>query len=127
MVRAGDPASASNYLPVRAKLRAVGRGVQIYLDERERDRVNEATLREIIRTFDDEILPASARLRGTADDTDGDGRFTILLSGWLAHLGGGRLAVDGFMRGADLDPDLVSPIGNRCDMLYLSTTLASGP
>ena len=29
---------------------------------------------------------------------DGDGRFTILFSSWLDHLGGGRHAVDGFVK-----------------------------
>lgn len=127
MVRAGDPASASNYLPVRAKLRATGRGVQVYVDERERETVSEATISEIVRTFDDEVLPTSARSRGVVNDTDGDGRFTVLLSGWLARLGGGRLAVDGFIRGADLDPAVSLPFGNQCDMLYLSSTIAPGP
>jgi hypothetical protein len=127
MVRAGDPTSASNYVPVRATLRAVGKGVQVYVDTREHDSVDNDRLREIVETFDREILPTSERLRGRADDTDGDGRFTILMSGWLAHLGGGRLAVDGFVRGADLDPAVQPPFGNRCDMLYLSTSLASGP
>jgi hypothetical protein len=127
LVRAGDPTSASNYVPVRAALRAVGQSVQIYVDHRELETVDEGRLREIVETFDREILPASIRLRGQADDTDGDGRFTILLSGWLAHLGGGRLAVDGFVRGADLDPRVAPPFGNRCDMLYLSTSLTSLP
>jgi hypothetical protein len=127
MVRAGDPTSASNYVPVRASLRALGQGVRVYVDNRELETVDEGRLREIVRTFDREILPESLRRRGQADDTDGDGRFTILLSGWLAHLGGGRLAVDGFVRGADLDPRVAPPFGNRCDMLYLSTSLTSLP
>ena len=122
MVRAGDPTSASNYVPVPATLRSVGRKVQVYVDHRDRETVDDARLRAIVETFDREILPASALLRGEADDTDGDGRFTILLSSWLAHLGGGRLAVDGFVRGADLDPRVHPPFGNQCDMLYLSAS-----
>ena len=64
---------------------------------------------------------------GTARDVDGDGRFTILLSSWLDHLGGGRYPVDGFVRVADLDPAYRSPFGNRCDMMYLNAGLKAGP
>ena len=60
---------------------------------------------------------------GPAPDVDGDGRFTVLLSSWLDHLGGGRYAVDGFVRVADLDRAFRSPLGNQCDMMYLSTSL----
>ena len=62
-----------------------------------------------------------------ARDVDQDGRFTILLSSWLEHLAGGRYAVDGFVRVADLDRDLARPFGNGCDMMYLSTALKRGP
>ena len=51
----------------------------------------------------------------------------MLLSSWLDHLGGGRYAVDGFVRVADLDPAFRPPLGNQCDMMYLSTALESGP
>ena len=39
----------------------------------------------------------------------------------------GRYPVDGFVRVADLDPAYRSPFGNRCDMMYLSTALKTGP
>ena len=40
---------------------------------------------------------------------------------------GGRYAVDGFVRVADLDASYRSPFGNHCDMMYLSTALKPGP
>ena len=127
MVRDGDVASASNYRPVRGRLRALGQRVQVYVDEGDIGRVGEAMLRDLVSTFDDRVYPAAERTLGTARDADGDGRFTVLVTGWLARLGGGRLAVDGFVRGADLDPDLGPPFGNRCDMMYLSASLGPGP
>jgi hypothetical protein len=127
MVRDGDPASASNYRTLPARLRAVGRYVQIYVDSNDVDRVAEDVLRDLVVTFDDHVLPLAARGLGLARDVDGDGRFTILITGWLAHLADGRIAVDGFVRGADLDPDLGAPFGNRRDMMYLSAHLKSGP
>jgi hypothetical protein len=127
LVRDGDPASAGNYTAVAARLRAVGRRVQVYVDDRDAGRVGADVLRELISTFDGSVFPAAAATIGQARDVDGDGRFTVLLTGWLARLGGGRLAVDGFVRAADLDPDLSPPFGNRCDMMYLGADLRPGP
>lgn len=127
MVRDGDVASASNYLAVGARLRAVGDRVQVYVDERDVANVSEDVLRDVVLTFDDRVYPVAAATMGVARDVDGDGRFTVLVTGWLTRLAGGRLAVDGFVRGADLDPDLEAPFGNRCDMMYLSASLGAGP
>ncbi|HEV3163156.1 MAG TPA: hypothetical protein VGZ22_03880 [Isosphaeraceae bacterium] len=127
MVRDGDVASASNYLSVPGRLRAVGNRVQVYVDVQDVASVKDDLLRDLVTTFDDQVFPTAAQWLGVARDVDGDGRFTVLITGWLARLGGGRLAVDGFVRGADLDPDLGAPFGNRCDMMYLSATTAPGP
>jgi hypothetical protein len=127
MVRNGDVASASNYLPVAGQLRAVGYRVQVYVDSRDVDVVRPEVLRDLVATFDDAVFPIAARTFGQARDVDGDGRFTVLMSSWLTRLAGGRHAVDGFVRGADFDPRLGPPFGNRCDMMYLSTALGAGP
>jgi hypothetical protein len=127
MVRQGDPTSASNYLAVRGVLRGAGERVQVYVDARAREVVSEELLRDIIVTFDSQIFPRAARHWGPARDVDGDGRFTVLLTDWLSRFGGGRLAVEGFVRGADLDPRMSAPFSNHCDMMYLSTALRAGP
>ncbi len=126
MVRAGDVASAGNYLAVRGQLRALGRRVQVYVDARDVGRVGADLLRDVVLTFDERVHPTATRHFGRARDVDGDGRFTVLITGWLTRLAGGRLAVDGFVRGADLDPDVPAPFGNRCDMMYLSAALRPG-
>ncbi len=123
----GDVAVAANYRPVTAKLRALGRAVQVYVDERDAGRVGTETLREVVSTLDDRVLPQLAATLGHVPDVDGDGRLTVLISQALTKLGGGRLAVDGFVRGADLDPVVGPPFGNRCDLIYLSTALGPGP
>ena len=64
---------------------------------------------DIIQTFDDRVFPLISSRFGLAPDVDGDGRFTVLLSSWLAHLGGGRYAVDGFVRVADMDRAFRAP------------------
>ena len=127
LVRDGDPASPSNYVAVRGVLKGVGRKVQVYVAAEDVELVASDLVRDLIETFDDRIYPLSARGVGTARDVDGDGRFTILLSSWLDHLGGGRYPVDGFVRVADLDPAFRSPLGNNCDMMYLNTALRKGP
>ncbi|WP_435010612.1 hypothetical protein P12x_001891 [Tundrisphaera lichenicola] len=127
MVAEGDVASARNYRAISARLRAVGRRVQVYVDRDDGPEVEASTLREIVSTFDNEVFPTAASRFGTAFDVDDDGRFTVLLSGWLTRLSGGKVRVDGFVRGADLDSSLGAPFSNHCDMMYLSTSLRAGP
>ncbi len=127
LVRDGDVASASNYLAVKGVLRAVGRRVQVYVAAEDSAGVDVALLRDLVSTFDDHILPTAARSIGLAEDVDGDGRFTIFLSSWLTRLGGGRNAVDGYVRVTDLIRSYSAPFSNHCDMMYLSTALRPGP
>ena len=127
MVRDGDVVSPSNYLAVRSHLRGVGKRVQVYVAEHDEADVAAGVVRDVIETFDNRVYPVAAHTIGRARDVDGDGRFTVLMSGWLTRLGGGRHAVDGFVRGADLDTSLPEPFSNHCDMMYLSSALAAGP
>lgn len=127
LVRDGDPASAGNYVAVHARLRAIGSRVQVYVDEADAGHAKTELINDLVKTFDESVFPVSARRLGQARDVDGDGRFTILISGWLSRLAGGRLAVDGFVRGADFDPSLKAPLSNHCDMMYVNANLEPGP
>jgi hypothetical protein len=127
LVRDGDVASASNYLAVPGRLRAVGQRVQVYVDEQDLPLVGVDVLRDLVATFDGRVFPTAATTLGRANDVDRDGRFTVLMSSWLSRLAGGRHAVDGFVRGADFDTTLGTPFSNRCDMMYLSTAMEPGP
>ena len=127
MVRDGDAGISSNYTAVHGVLKGVGREVQVYVAQEDIENVSSGLIQDLIVTFDDRIHPLMARQVGTARDVDGDGRFTILLSSWLDHLGGGRYPVDGFVRVADLDPAYRHPFGNQCDMMYLNAALEAGP
>src|SRR5436305_1100372 len=71
---------------------------------------------EVVATFDGRVYPLAAERFGAAEDVDGDGRFTILVSSWLTRLAGGRYSVDGFVRGADFDRSVDPPFGNHGDM-----------
>lgn len=127
MDRDGDPASASNYRAIDGKLRAYGDRIQVYVDADDVGRVGPDLLTDLVRTFEDRVLPDLGRDLGIARDVDGDGRFAVLISGWLGRLADGKVRVDGFVRGADLDPDLAAPFGNACDMMYLGATMEAGP
>jgi hypothetical protein len=127
MVRDGDPSNPGNYAAVRGVLKGAGRAIQVYAAAEDCDHVGGAVISDIISTCDDRILPAAARQFGAASDVDGDGRFTILISSCLDRLGGGRYSVDGFVRVTDLDPAFAPPLGNRCDMMYISAKLQAGP
>jgi hypothetical protein len=116
------------YAAVPAELRHLGRHCQVYVDRtRAEDDVLRATVADVVRTFDEEIHPRARELLGEALDVDRDGRFTILLTGRLARVQEGKVALDGFVRGSDFYRDLEAPFGNRCDMMYLSADLRSGP
>jgi len=127
MVRDGDAGSPSNYTAIRGVLKGLGREIQVYVAAEDLEQVSPNLVQDLIVTFDDKIYPLTSGHVGRARDVDGDGRFTILLSSWLDHLGGGRYPVDGFVRVADLDPAYRSPFGNKCDMMYLNTALKTGP
>ncbi len=127
MTQSGLPTDPASYRAIAGRLRAVGRRVQIYVDAGDAANVDAATLRDLVENFDDRVWPAVAGRFGPATDVDGDGRFTILLSGWLSHLGDGNLRVDGFVRGADLDRRQPAPFGNRADMMYLNAHVKAGP
>ncbi len=127
MVRDGSVTDASRYLGIDAQLRAVGRRVQVYVDPADVKAVDAATLKDVVETFDRRIYPAAATRFGPAADVDRDERFTILISGWLGKLAGGKVSVDGFVKGADLDRTLAGPFSNHADMMYLNARLKAGP
>jgi hypothetical protein len=133
--------SPENYITVTAELRAVGQYCQVYVDRDDltpphpvpppqgaRAAVDlQPTVDDIVATFDNQVYPWARQVLGQAADVDRDGRFTILLTGWLAKLANGRVSLGGFVRGSDFFRDLAPPFGNRCDMMYLNTDLKPGP
>jgi hypothetical protein len=127
MVREGDPSSASNYLPIHARLAIPpSPHVAVYIDERDAATLPPELVPQITDALESDILPTFAQRWGLAHDVDGDGRVAVLLSSWLNRLGSGRLAADGFVRGADFDPNLASPYSNHGDLIYLNPRIPTG-
>lgn len=120
----GDPAG---HVAIAGELRGLGRYCQVYVDRAsDRSEALAATIEDIVTTFDTDIYPHARRL-GRVIDVDRDGRFTILLTGWLQKMAGGTVALGGCVRGSDFDRDLAAPLGNRCDMMFLNADLKPGP
>lgn len=124
----GDFQQGDGYVRITANLRKVGRHCQVYVD---RDHTGseplQPTIDDIVATFDSIVFPWGRQHLGHCTDVDRDGRFTILLTGWLGRLRGGKVSVGGFVRGSDFYRDMAAPYGNRCDMMYLNTDLRPGP
>ncbi|RUL84896.1 hypothetical protein [Tautonia sociabilis] len=127
LVRPGDPSSPSRYDTVDARLRALGDRIQVFVDEDDGRLVGDDMLRGIVSAFERHIEPAFSGWIGEPIDVDGDGRFTVLISGKIALPYAGRCRVDGYFRGTDLDPALPRPLSNRADLIYLSPELSPGP
>src|SRR5260370_38431736 len=109
-------------------LRGGGKHCQVYVDHDFADADGlQPTVKDAIAVFDEEIYPKACERLGHALDVDRDGRFTILFTPWLDKLSGGKIKLDGFVRGSDFYRDLDAPHGNRCDLMYLITNLKPAP
>lgn len=116
------------YVRVAARVIAEGRHVRVYLDRQQSpDELAPGVADEIVRLFEQDILPVSRARLGGYRDVDGDGTFTILLTPWLNRLQGGATSLGGFVRGSDFRRDIPAPLSNQCDMLYLNTNVQPGP
>jgi hypothetical protein len=123
-----DFTNRAGYTAVTGELAAVGRHGQVYIDRDCAERsALQPTVKDALRTFDDEVFPQADKNLGRVLDVDRDGRFTLLFTGWLGKLCNGKVSLGGFVRGSDFERDLPAPYSNHCDMLYLNTDLNPGP
>jgi hypothetical protein len=128
LTKEGDLLDPRNYARVSADLQAVGRHCIVYADHETADQDKlKPTVEDAVRTFDAEVYPQARKRLGQALDVDRDGRFAILFTHRLNNLGSGGTKLDGFVRGSDFYRDLEAPLGNQCDMMYLSSDLKPGP
>ena len=117
-----------HYAHVSSRVVAEGRRVRIYLDTQHTvDKLAPGVLNEMVRLFDEEIIPRSQVKLGDCRDIDGDGKFSVLMSPWLSRLQGGKTSLGGFVRGSDFHCDLAAPYSNHGDMLYLNSNVRPGP
>ncbi len=118
----------TQYTKVAAQQVAEGRNVRVYLDNQQSlKQLPPGLVSNIADLFDNELIPRFRTVFGTYRDVDGDGRFSILLSPWLARLQGGRTSIGGFVRGSDFQASIAPPFSNRCDMMYVNSQTIPGP
>jgi hypothetical protein len=118
----------TQYAKVPAQQVAVGRNVRVYLDNQQSTtELPPGLVSSIADLFDNELIPRFPAIFGTYRDVDGDGRFSVLLSPWLARLQGGRTSIGGFVRGSDFQASISPPFSNRCDMMYVNSQTIPGP
>jgi hypothetical protein len=116
------------YAKVAAHEVARGRQVRVYLDDHQLAKdLAPGLIESIADLFDKELIPRFQAILGTYRDVDGDGRFSVLLTPWLARLQGGRTSIGGFVRGSDFQPRIAPPFSNRCDMMYVNSETVPGP
>ncbi len=119
-----DLYDTKKYASVEAKLATTGKSCLIYTDIN--DKVSPELLEEVVTTFDERVFPSARKMFGDHRDVDRNGRFTILITGWLDRLSAGKVALSGFVRGADFYRDVAAPYSNQCDMMYLNASLSPG-
>jgi hypothetical protein len=118
----------TQYAKVASHEIAHGRNVRVYLDDQQSPKeLSPGLVQSIADLFDNELIPRFGGLFGTYRDVDGDGRFSVLLSPWLARLQGGRTSIGGFVRGSDFQSHIAPPFSNRCDMMYVNSQTIPGP
>lgn len=116
-----------HYEAVPADLIGYRRRVQAYADRRDLGLPHLAeTVRDALEAFEETIGPWVEDHLGPVEDVDRDGRFTLFFSRGLRKLQGTGPPLDGFVRGGDFLRDLEAPLGNRCDLAYLSADLRPG-
>jgi hypothetical protein len=127
-VTEGSLDDPTQYARVPAHEVAVGSNVRVYLDDQQSAKdLAPGLVQNIVDLFDNELISRFGSVFGTYRDVDGDGRFSVLLSPWLARLQGGRTSIGGFVRGSDFQPHVAPPFSNRCDMMYVNSQTIPGP
>lgn len=123
----GDLSDKKQYTQVKGKLVHYSDRVAIYLDDQQQPReLASGLIEEIANLLEHQILDRLIEQCGPLNDIDQSGRFTVLLSPWLAKLQGGKTSINGFVRPSDFRETVPAPFSNHCDMLYLNSTLKPG-
>lgn len=120
--REGDLQRKDNYEQIATRLRAVGRGVRLYVDRDDLARTTDERLTDVVTAFE-EMAPDVAELLGPCLDVDGDGRFAIVVTSRLDRLGRSDGGLDGLFRASDLQTGLPTPYSNQADVIFLNLRL----
>ena len=123
-VYGSDTKNADEYVRIAAYPLAQSPRVIIYLDEQQKpDNSIKSLSQAIIDLLENELLdPIQADL-GEIRDVDQNGRLVVFLTPWLNRLQAGKTSLQGFVRRADFIDSANAPFSNRCDMLYINSSV----
>lgn len=114
------------YARITARNASNGARVRVFLDQQlAPGEVSSAQMDRLVQLLESEVLPLVESQFGSLRDVDGDGGLTVLLTPWLSRLQGGRTSIGGMVRSSDFQPNVLPPLGNRCDLLFLNSSLPS--
>ena len=122
----GDLDDPKQYARITAGNVACGTRVRIFVDQQlAAGEVAQSRIDELVRMLEDDVVPRVESQFGPLSDVDSDGCLAIVLTPWLSRLQGGRTSISGMVRSSDFQRDVSAPLGNRCDMLFLNSSLPS--
>lgn len=120
----GDLDDPKQYARITAVNVACGTRVRVFVDQQlTSGEVTQSRIDALVRQLDDDVIPRVESQFGPLCDVDGDGCLAIVLTPWLSRLQGGRTSVGGMVRSSDFQQCALPPLGNRCDMLFLNSSL----
>ncbi len=117
---------SKQYARITARNVASGPRVRIFVDQQlAASEVSQSRIDELVSVLEDDVVPRVESQFGPLSDVDGDGSLAVLLTPWLSRLQGGRTSIGGMVRSSDFQRDVFPPLSNRCDMLFLNSSLPS--
>jgi hypothetical protein len=122
----GELDDPKQYARIRAINVASGNRVRVFVDPLlAKGEVPQSRIDELVRMLESDVIPRVESRFGNLRDVDGDGGLAVLLTPWLSRLQGGRTSISGMVRSSDFQRNLSPPFSNRCDMLFLNSSLPS--
>ena len=119
-----DPAS---YTAINCRLVGESNSIRVYAEQTVGDgKPLNLLIAELTQQADEIIGPAVQALIGPVRDVDVDGKLAVVLSSQLGRTDGTLANVDGLTHASDFRREVLRPIGNEADVIFLNANLPLG-
>ncbi|MEK6257446.1 MAG: hypothetical protein AABP62_02405, partial [Planctomycetota bacterium] len=119
-----DPAS---YSAINCRLVGESDSIRVYAEQTVPDGAPlDSLIAELTQLADETIGPTVQALVGPVRDVDGDGKLAVVLTSQLGPADGALTNVDGLTRANDFRHQVLRPIGNESDVIFLNANLSPG-
>ncbi len=119
-----DPAS---YSAIDCRLVGESDSIRVYAEQTvPDDEPLDSLVAELNQLADKTIGPTIQALVGPVRDVDDDGKLAVVLTSQLGQVNGTLGNVDGLTRASDFRRQVLRPIGNEADVIFLSAKLPRG-